>query len=446
MLSDNIKQIMNREVDLSPLPRAATPPARWNEQLEEACFWFCAVSCLLLISLQAYIGLYFNGNYSLTDYGSLYASASYANLHADPYRDHPLVFHLRDINHYAPDTKLQGTSVNAINLNPPVVLYPFRLLARLTPDVSFNVWKYISVGLFVASVLLVLQMYPAENLRIRILWILSLGAVWYTFRLGQIYMILLFFAVLAWRALRSQNWLAAGISIGVICAIKPNFLIWPGLLIAGKSKKTGFTAFATTAALSAIPLAFQGPLIYRRWLAACRGFNGYELPGNSSLLAIFSRAGFPGVGFAATFLMLAAVTIWVFITKPEPLFNSEIGILATLFAGPISWLGYSILLLPVLYGKSMDKLTRIGCVLLCIPIWVAIPWATTTRLMYIFLWAPHFYGLALIAFSAVRTGAYREEFASAPARLGCETPLPAGSKAVLQSAGWKIEDCIPLSE
>ena len=135
-------------------------------------------------------------------------------------------------------------------------------------------------------------MYSAKGLRIRILWILAMGAVWYTIHLGQIYMILLFFASLAWRAMRKHNWLAAGISIGVICAIKPNFLVWPGLLIAGKSKKVGFTALATTGLLSAIPLFLQGPIIYREWLAACRNFNGYELPGNASLLAIFSRAGF----------------------------------------------------------------------------------------------------------------------------------------------------------
>lgn len=446
MLIDNLKKILNREVDPVTIPRPVIRTAPWNEQLEEACFWFCAASCLLLIAFQAVIGLHFNADHELADYGSLYASASLANLHANPYRDHPLVFHLRDINRHGSDTTLQGTSVNAINLNPPILLYPFRPLARLNPDTSFNVWKYISLGLFAVSVLLVLQMYPAEKLRIRILWILSLGAVWYTFRLGQIYMILLLFTVLAWRALRKQNWLAAGISIGVVCAIKPNFLIWPGLLIVGKSKKTGFTAFATTAVLSAIPLGLEGPLIYRRWLAACRGFNGYELPGNSSLLALFSRAGFPGVGFAATILLLAAVTIWVFLTKPEPLFNSEIGILAALFAGPISWLGYSILLLPALYGKSMDRLTRIGCVLLCIPIWVAIPWATTTRLMYILFWAPHFYGLALIAFSAVRAGAYREAFAGASARFDARIPAHTEPKGVVQSGAWNVGSCVPLSK
>jgi len=382
--------------------------APWRKQVAGFCIWFCAGIFLLLVTNQALVSFNFGSQRELLDYGSLYASASLANLNANPYLDHPLVSHIRDIDRHGPATPLQGTSVNAINLNPPVVLYPFRLLARLTPDTSYAVWTAISAGLFLASIFLVQMMYPSKKLRIRILWILAMGAVWYSFQFGQIYMVLLFFASSAWWALRKQNWLVAGISIGVICAIKPNFLIWPGLLIAGKSKKIGFTAFATTGLLSAVPLLLQGPVIYREWLAAVRGFNGYELPGNASLLAIFSRAGIPQIGFAITILLLAAVTLWIFFTKPEALYTSELGILASLLAGPISWLGYTILLIPVLYGKSMNTLTRIACVLLCIPMWKSIAYADTSRLMYILLWAPSMYAIGLLAYSAVSSGAYKE--------------------------------------
>jgi hypothetical protein len=132
------------------------------------------------------------------------------------------------------------------------------------------------------------------------------------------------------------------------------------------------------------------------------------LPGNASLLAIFSRAGFPQAGFALTVLLLAAVTILVFITKPEPLYASEIGILASLIAGPISWLRYTILLIPVLYGKSMKSLTRIACVLLCITVWVAMANADTSHLTYILLWAPNMYAIGLLGYNAIRSGEYRE--------------------------------------
>ncbi len=439
MRNRNIKEILNMEVNPQEYVVSLGKSAPLRKQIAGVGIWFCAAAFLWFVNFQALLSFNFGSQHNLTDYGSLYGSASLANLHVNPYLNNPMVFHIGGVDRHGLDTPLQGSRVEAINLNPPVVLYPFRLLARLNPDSSYIAWTVISVGLFLASISLILQIYPAEKLRIRILWILALGAVWYTFNLGQIYMILLFFGSLAWGALRKHNWLVAGISIGVICAIKPNFLVWPGLLIAGKSKKIGFTAFLTTGMLSAIPLLLQGPVIYREWLSACRGFNGYELPGNASLLAIFSRAGFPLAGFALTILFLAAVTIWVFVIKPESLYASEIGILASLIAGPISWLGYTLMLVPVMYGKTMNTLTRIGCVLLCIPIWIAIANADTSRLTYILLWAPNMYAIGLLAYSAVRSGEYREASEASP-EPGPRAPLAykKGNDTLLE-AQWKSQ-------
>jgi hypothetical protein len=404
---------MNKEVDPEVFLQPRARPASLREQLAEMSFWFCTIALWLLVVAQALISVSGVSERPLTDFGSLYASASLANMHVNPYRDHPLVNHLREIDRHGPYTALQGWTVNAINLNPPILLYPFRLLARLDPNFGFETWTYISLVLFIASIGIVLYTYPSRRLRIRLLWILSLAGVWYTFELGQVYMILLLAAALGWMFLRKQEWVAAGIFIGILCAIKPNFLVWPGLLILGRSKKTGFTAVATAGVLSAIPLLLQGPGIYREWLAACRGYNGYELPGNASLLAIFSRAGISGVGFALTLLMLAGVSVWVLLRKPETLYTSELAILASLFAGPISWIGYTIVLIPVMYGKAMDTATRIGCILLCVPLWVLPIKFNDSRAVYVLFWAPNIYGLMLIAASAIRKGRYEESSAAA---------------------------------
>jgi Glycosyltransferase family 87 len=439
----NIKDILNMEVNPEEYLVSLGRSAPRRKQIAGLSVWFCAGVFLWLVNYQALTSFDFGSQHILTDYGSLYGSARLANLHVNPYLDNPLVFQIHDIDRHGPDTPLQGSSVKAINLNPPLVLYPFRVLARLNPDESYILWTLISAALFLASIGLITQMYPAEKLRIRILWILAMGAVWYTFQLGQIYMILLFCASLAWRALRKQNWLVAGISIGVICAIKPNFLVWPGLLVASKSKKIGFTAFVTTGVLSAIPLLLQGPIIYREWLAACRGFNGYELPGNASLLATFSRAGFPQAGFALTILFLAAVTIWVFVTKPESLYASEIGILASLIAGPISWLGYTLMLVPVLYGKSMNTLSRIGCVLLCIPVWVSMASADNSRLTYILFWAPNLYAIGLLAYGAVRSGEYREAGEVSPEMRHCISMAYKNCNDTPSESQWNFQSLAP---
>jgi hypothetical protein len=443
VLSKNIKEILTAEIDPEEFGVTLGKTASRRKQIASVCIWFCAITCLLLITHQTLLSFNFGYQHKLTDYGSLYASAYLANLHDNPYRDNFLVYRIEGIDRHGPSTPLQGKSVNAINLNPPVVLYPFRLLARLTPDLSFIVWVSISVALLIASVLLILKMYPAHGLRIRILWILATGAVWYTFYLGQIYMVLLFFGSIAWWALRKQRWLVSGISIGVICAMKPNFLVWPGLLIVGKSKKIGFTAFATTGLLSALPLFLQGPVIYRQWLDACRGYNGYELPGNASLVAICSRAGIPQVGLVLTVLLLAATTLWIFIAKPDSRYTSEIGILAALIAGPISWLGYTILLIPVMYGKALNTASRIGCVLLCIPVWVAMPHPHTSRLAYILLWAPNMYAIGLLAYSAVRAGVYREAYEGVPERGQKFQAVEKNFGRIPLETHWKFQSFVP---
>jgi hypothetical protein len=59
------------------------------------------------------------------------------------------------------------------------------------------------------------------------------------------------------------------------------------------------------------------------------------------------------------------------------------------------------MLIPALYGKSMNTLTRVACVLLCIPVWVVLPKPAESRISYIFLTAPNFYPLAMIAISVI---------------------------------------------
>ena len=144
------------------VPLSANSPS-WPEQIRGLCLVICATACLLLIVAQSILS--FDPNRNLWDYGSLYASAVKANLHTNPYADDPLVFRVRDFPHFGPETPLQGRNVAAINLNPPVLLYPFRLLAKLPPRDSFNAWTALSVALFVASLMLVLDMYPDRKLR-----------------------------------------------------------------------------------------------------------------------------------------------------------------------------------------------------------------------------------------------------------------------------------------
>jgi hypothetical protein len=122
---------------------------------------------------------------------------------------------------------------------------------------------------------------------------------------------------------------------------------------------------------------------------------------------------------------------------------SEIGILASLIAGPISWLGYTLMVVPALYGKSMNALTRIGCVLLCIPVWVAMANADTSRLTYILLWAPNFYAIGLLACDAIRAGEYREACEGCPT-TGRRMPVARDhSDGIPFEIPWKYQPFAP---
>jgi hypothetical protein len=120
------------------------------------------------------------------------------------------------------------------------------------------------------------------------------------------------------------------------------------------------------------------------------------------------------------------------------MFTSQIGILASLIAGPISWLGYTILLIPVMYGKKMDTLGRIGCVLLCIPVWIFLPTTDISRISYIIFSSPNIYGLALIAYSAVRLGTYHEEAEDCSAVRLDRLSTDEYSKTAAQADIWDI--------
>ena len=396
----------------------------WRQQLQALCFFFCVITCFVLIFLQAAIAFY--PDRRLSDYGSFYAAGSLANLHLNPYQDHPLVNHIREFDRHGPETPLQGTNVDAVNLNPPIVVLPFKLLARLDPMTGRLVWSCISAIFLIASLLLIVRPSETGQSPARLLWILALPAIWQTFQLGQIYTVLFLAAALAWRFLRSQKFWAAGMAIGFVCAVKPNFFIWPLLLLLGRSRKAGLSAFATAAALTGASLLGQGPEVYRQWIEATRAYNGFELAGNASLLATFSRAGLPGVGIAVTVGMLLAAIIWALVAKPDSMRVSEAAILAALFAGPLSWAGYTMLLLPFLYSRPMDTWMRAGCVLLCVPVWIAAPVATVSRVAYILFEGPSIYGLLLLAFGVVANSPRREvEFGEVTAAgIGTAAPPP----------------------
>lgn len=380
------------EIHLCDLARPTSERAQSRVALGIA---FCLLVYYVTVVFQALLS--FRSPIPLLDYGSLYASVYAWAHHMNPYLNYPLTYH--------PYLQVRGLYVHAVNLNPPMSLYLFRPIISLGPIASVELWTVISICLFFASLILVVRANPNPALRMRILLILGMAGVWYTFYLGQIYMILFLLTAVAWVSFKKDHFLTAGIAIGLICALKPNFLVWPVLLILARHRKAAVSAIFTFVVLSAAPLfSSEGIWTYRRWLAACRHFQGIPLTSNSSILAMFMRLDpylgtthfFRDIGFAVTVLFLAAITWGVMRRHPGIYSTSEIALVVSLLAGPVSWLGYTVVLIPMLYERKLNSLMRIGWVILCIPLFVLAWTAMGSPMQFALMGAPYFYGLVLI--------------------------------------------------
>lgn len=298
----------------------------------------------------------------LLDYGSFIASGQAANRGEDPYGVYPLTFEL--------------AGEPAPNLNPPISVYPLQLLARFDAETSMQVWEFATLVGFGACVLFLWRAYP-ENSVLTPLAAFAFAGLWHTIELGQIYMPLLVAATIGWLLLRKNDSWWGGVAIGVIGAIKPQFLFWPALLLVARRPRASAGGMIAAGVLYAIPFTLEGPGIYRAWSDATPSLlPANTFAGNSSLLAVAGRFGLDEVGLVLTAVMLLAVGAYVFWRRPGIEVVNALAIVAALLAGPITWGGYTMLLLPVVFAFGLQR-TWPGVLLLLVPYRVLIDQAGT---------------------------------------------------------------------
>lgn len=147
----------------------------------------------------------------------------------------------------------------------------------------------------------------------------------------------------AWLLLERGRLLAAGLLIGVVVAVKPNFLVWPGLLLLAGYPQVAFAAAGCAAVLSLAPAALYGPRVYGLWLDLLSqdAQRGVFLT-NASLLGLFLRFGYGTTGLAASLALLAGLAFWARRHRPDPLRASALGLLGALLASPLAWIHYTL--------------------------------------------------------------------------------------------------------
>jgi hypothetical protein len=195
-------------------------------------------------------------NHGLWDFGSFVASARAAREGLNPYGVYPLTMHV----------VLPGFDAYNPNLNPPISALLFRAFDVADPQASLRVWWAISVACYVLTVLLLVARYGARRAVLIGLPALALAGFSDTLFLGQIYLPLVLAAVGAWLLLERGQGAFAGLLIGLVVAMKPNFLVWPVLLLLSRHYRPAFVALGVAALVSAVPLLAMGPEVYRQWV------------------------------------------------------------------------------------------------------------------------------------------------------------------------------------
>ena len=325
-----------------------------------------AVMAVMLVTLALFSFDWATRDANPRDFGSFWASGDAANRGLNPYAVYEETF------------RVDGTDRTAApNLNPPASLLPLRLLAKVEIGEALQLWRHLSLLTYGLALVALLSAYPERRSVIVALWALNLGGLWHVIELGQVYVPLLALTVAAWLGLRDGRPLAAGLAMGVLAAIKPHLILWPAMLLLAGKRNSSLPAFATAAALSLLPLFLHGPSIYLQWLQATpslsdAGEGMAHIGGNLSLIAIAGRFGVWEIGLALSgglVLLCAAIA-----RRPgvSVLDLSALAVIAALLVGPVTWAGYTILLLPLYFALRWTPLVAASAVMLCWPVWLLI--------------------------------------------------------------------------
>ena len=296
----------------------------------------------------------------LWDFGSFVASGRAAGEGLNPYGIYPLTLRV----------ELPGFESWNPNLNPPISALLFQAFDVADPYVTYQVWRWISVAVYAVAILLLVSRIGnrVEALVIAI-WAFAMAGFWDTLFLGQIYLPLVLAGIAAWLMLERGASLWAGLLIGIVVAMKPNFLVWPVLLLLSGQHRSALAAFVTAGAISLIPLLIYGPDVYRQWfeLVAADGSRALFLT-NGSFAGLAARAGIPSFGLVLGFLLLLGLAAWALWRRPDVLTVSAMALLASILASPLGWIHYTLFLLPVIMMHWNRLAMRVVALLLIIPV------------------------------------------------------------------------------
>jgi hypothetical protein len=167
--------------------------------------------------------------------------------------------------------------------------------------------------------------------------------------------------------LRNRQWVLAGILLGIVIAIKPNYALISLILLAAGHGRPAAASIITTGAISLVPLFIDGPSIYFHWLHMTTEFEGYAWTSNASLVSVGERIDFAAAGQLAAMALGLGSVVLARGARPAALNAMALGLMTVILVGPVSWAGYTLLLLPFLFSMRWDAWTWTAVLILATP-------------------------------------------------------------------------------
>jgi len=364
-----------------------------------------SIACLFfIVAIMINILPFLDGKIDLMDFGSFYASGLKIQNGENPYdANSEYIFEI--------NFSRVGAGGKMMNLNPPISVVLFRSLSRFDPHQSLIIWQVTSAILYAGIIFLLASTYK-QNVRPAVfLWAFTLAGFWHTLVLGQIYVLLLLFTVLGWVLLQKGKYIPAGIAIGLVVALKPNFILWPIFLLLSGYYITFFLSVLSSLIVSLIPVIFYGTKIYNQWLeASVLHPETMIMPGNNSILGLTTRFNGIPTGVVISILLVLILLILSRLKTSNNMEKSEyvsaLGIIASLLASPISWTGYTILLLPIFFSlKKWAVPAIVSAAILSIPFAIVLQLFQTSFVNFVLFGWLYGWGILLVLVALIQNAA-----------------------------------------
>lgn len=255
-----------------------------------------------------------------------------------------------------------------INLNPPTVLPLFEFIANFDPVAAARTWTIVAALLFATINIALIRGQEESIQRQQIIWMFLAPSFANTLHIGQLYIFLFALAAGAWTCLRQEKNFIAGVLIGVLCVVKPNFLVWPLFLLLTRQWRPTLSAALTSITFVGLSIILYGYDIYLQWLTAFlidRHAERFLI--ETSIYGYVSRLGFPALGTVTSVIFFLGSALFVWHYRIEKSDASRLALVVAILASPLAWVDYTLCLIPAMISRPWEWKLTVAAALLMTP-------------------------------------------------------------------------------